>query len=104
MFISNFTLGVGEIYFLHLDIKTLINKINASKLINEDKKLLKTRIYSELLDEYIAFVELDKKYNILPKFLDIYPGTKSSEIEFKKITETGFSSSYDWFKNEFKPQ
>lgn len=102
MFISNFTIGIGETFFLHSDIKAMINKIDASKLIAEDKKLLKARIYSELLAEYMAFVEFDIKYNIAPKFPDIYPGGESKEIEFKKISETGFASSYEWFKKEYK--
>jgi len=102
MFISNFSIGIGEIFFLHGDIRTLITKIETSKLIPEDKNLLKARIYSEFLAEYMEFITLDRKHQITPKFPDIYQGTKLAEIEFKKISETGFGSSYEWIKKEYK--
>ena len=102
MFISNFTMGIGGIFFFHSDIKGVISKINASKLITEDKNLLKTRIYSELLAEYMAFIEFDIKHNIAPLFPDIYPGERTAEIEFKKLSDTGLSVTYKSFKKDFK--
>ncbi|WP_290834428.1 hypothetical protein [Flavobacterium sp.] len=102
MFISNFTMGIGGIFFFHSDISSLINKIKVSKLIKEDKDLLKTRIYSEFLAQYMAFIEIDIKHNIAPKFPDIYPSQKLAEIEFKKLSETGLNVTYKSLKKEYK--
>lgn len=99
LFLSQFTIGMNSISFFYDDIKILIQEINQSNLISEDKELLKKNIKRNLLSEYMAFIDfLDKHPLIVPPIplLNYY----NENIEFKLISKTKFREYFDWFKNE----
>lgn len=99
LFLSQFAIGLNPINLFHLELKTLIEEINTSKLINEDKSLLKKRIKRLFLDKYLTMMSLTQIYDFLKIPIPILYST-NKEIEFKTIAETEFGKHYEWFKNE----
>lgn len=102
LFLLNFA-TINPIFFLYSDIKTLIQEINQSKLLQEEKSLLKKRIKSNLLSEYMAFIlfldNSPSKYPPIP-LIDASRIMNDKGVEFKTINETNFREHYDWFKKE----
>ena len=100
LFLSEFTLGVNPIAFFYNDLKQLIEEISLSKLIEEDKQLLKKRIHREFLAEYLAFIKHVRYFKpIMTQIPILYSGKK---VIFKSISETEFGKNYDWFISELK--
>lgn len=102
LFLAEFTMEINSISFFYRDIKLLIEEINQSKLIPEEKELFKKRIKRTLLNEYMAFIDfLDKHPLIVPPIPILYDLQKKN-IEFKLLSQTNFRKHFDWFKNELK--
>lgn len=92
MFLYDFIIHNEEIYQLYSKIKPLIIHINNSKMIEEDKLLLKNRIKYELnIDKYIQ-INQEKSF---PK---IYMGEDIGRTQALK--ETYFGEFLDFFKKE----
>ncbi len=103
MFLSEFTLPMNRIISFYEKLKELIEEINQSKLINEDKKLLKKRIERSLLSEYLAFISFENKNSvIIPPIPLLYADFDKTDVQFGQISKTGFRKHYDYFRNEFK--
>jgi len=99
LFLSQFTIEINSISFFYEDIKILIQEINQSKLITEDKELLKKRIKKNLLSQYISFIEfMDNQPLIVPPIPVLY--NFQDKIEFKLLSKTNFRKYFDWFKSE----
>lgn len=99
LFLTKFTLNIHEVYFFYEDIKSLIQEINDSKLIDEEKLLLKKKIKRALLSEYLAFIDYEDKNPLLAiKIPNIYGF--QDEVEYLHISKTAFRQHYDYFKSE----
>lgn len=99
LFLSEFTIGINAVSFFYQDIKLLIQEINQSKLISEDKELLKKRIKRNLLSQYMAFIDfMDKHPSIVPPIPIVFD--LQEKIEFKLLSKTNFREHFDWFKSE----
>lgn len=101
MFLTEFTM-LSKVSFFYDKLKEIIEEINKSKLIEEDKQLLKKRIERSLLSEYLAFIDFeDKHINLIPPIPLLYQDIGKSEVEFGQISKTGFRKNYEYFKKEF---
>jgi hypothetical protein len=96
LFLNQFVSEIGVIPFFYDKIKILIEEINISKLIEEDKILIKNSIKRTFLAEYFSFI----------KFLDSHPpffmppipcimSSSNNNIEFKNFNHTPFRNHYD---------
>ena len=103
LFLTIFTMPLSEIHFFYNDIQRLIEEIDQSNLIFQDKALLKKRIKRQLLEEYFAFIDLMKpESSTAVPFPCLYQSSTKYELpakaEFKTLAETKFKDHYDWFK------
>lgn len=99
LFLSEFAFGINQVSFLYQEIKLLIQEINQSKLISDDKELLKKQIKRNLLSEYMAFIDfMDKHPLIVPPIPIVFD--LQENIEFKLLSKTNFREHFDWFKSE----
>jgi len=98
-FLTDFTIGFNPINFLYLDLERFITEINLSKLIEEDKILIKKKIRNLFLDKYMTIINMTKTYDFYKVLIPIYYNT-DGKVEFKNIAETEFGKHYDWFKKE----
>ena len=102
LFLTQFTSKLNQVNFFYSDLKSFIEEINNSKLIPEDKFLLKKQIERTFLLEYMRLVRILKSGSLLPPipmFLD-YP--RKEKIDFKSLGETDFAEHYDYFEQQFK--
>jgi hypothetical protein len=103
LFLYNFSFGINPVEFLYSDIKTLIIEINGSKLIEEDKNILKKEIYRNLVLEYVKFFEMDTDSVLsFPKIPFIYQDFNSDTVIWKRLSETSFNNHYNFFKKELE--
>jgi len=73
LFLSEFTIDLNEINFFNLELKNLTDEINISKLIQEDKSLLKKKIKRLFLDKYMTIMRFTKMYEFMKiKFPILY--------------------------------
>ncbi len=102
LFLLQFTLPIGPLPFFYNDLKEFIEEINKSKLIREDKILLKKQIQRTFLLQYLAIIRLHRQMGM--KFPAI-PISDYNEIpikfKFDQIANTKFNQNYDFFVNEF---
>lgn len=102
MFLSEFALPLSKVSSFYDKLKELIEEINHSKLILEDKQLLKKRLERTLLSEYLSFIEFEDKHpKIIPPIPLLFSDLGKSEVEFGQIGKTGLRKHYDYFKKEF---
>ena len=98
LFLNQFVLEIGDIPFFYDKIKILIEEINVSKLIEEDKILIKNSIKRTFLAEYLSFIQfLDSRP---PFFMPPIPylfNSSNINIEFKNFNHTPFRNHYDLF-------
>lgn len=94
-FFYSLTHYISPVNFFYDDVVKLINDIQDSKLILDDKLLLKKQIRDYILSQYLSFVELDKKHKFFPVVPYIPLGEKY--LKFVKLSETRFSEKYDVF-------
>jgi len=102
LFLTEFTIGVNSISFFYRDIKLLIEEINQSKLIPEERELFKKRIKRTLLNEYMAFIDFMDKHPLIVPPIPIIYDLQKEKIEFKLLSQTNFREHFDWFKSELK--
>lgn len=104
MFIYEFTIGF-DIKFNFIDVKQLVEQIDSSELIKNNKTILKKRIKRELhIQEYIAFVEFFDKNSgkiapLIPMTLESILKNNGQKVMFKSITDTSLKEPYEWYKN-----
>jgi len=106
-FLSEFTMGVNSVSFYYNDIKNLIQEINKSQLIDQDKELLKKKIKRLFLAEYFALIKLEKSTLSFRCGIPLYFNSHDifdmeREILVKNLSETSFSEHYKWFKKELE--
>jgi len=102
IFLTQFS-TINKIWFFHDDVKLLVQMINQSKLISEDKELLKKQIKRTFLAEYIALVKfMDNHPRQIPLIPIVCFSNLGWQYEYKSLNQTDFRNSYDWFKNEIK--
>lgn len=100
MFLSRFTI-LSKVSFFYDKLKYFIEEINDSKLITEDKVLIKKRLKMKLLVEYLSFVEFEGAHsNIMPPIPLLYADLSNEEIQFGQISKTDFSKHYEYFQKE----
>lgn len=94
LFLAGFSLPFNpDLEFYYNDIIDIIEEVNLSKMIKEDKILINKRIKHIFLRDYIAFFEYiqNHKKHIPPiPIIDPIKGT----IEFTQLSETGFKEYY----------
>lgn len=78
----------------------LIEEINKSNLIEVDKKILKSRIFDEILSDYMNFMKLDIKTNFSPLFPKINYSKTSEFVSYVKVSDILFLSTYNDLKSE----
>ncbi|PIF34318.1 hypothetical protein CLU81_4957 [Flavobacterium sp. 9] len=101
MFLSGFTM-LNKVSFFYDKLKGFIEEINHSKLISEDKELIKKRLTGSLLSDYISFIEFEDNYgNIIPPVPLLFADLNKSEVKFEHISKTDFRKHYEYFKKEF---
>lgn len=101
MFLSGFTI-LNKTSFFYDRLKDFIEEINHSKLILEDKDLIKKRIKGSLLSDYISFIEFEDKHeNIIPPIPLLYDDISKTDLRFAPISKTDFRKHYEYFKKEF---
>lgn len=100
LFLNDFAIGIGPIYFFYNDIIELIGEINSSKLIDEDKELLKKQIKRTFLLEYIALNNIQNKHNHLMLPIPLIFNSWQKDIEYKQLAETRFSQHLKFFNEE----
>lgn len=104
MFIYEFTIGF-DIKFNFIDVKQLVEQIDSSELIKNNKTILKKRIKRELhIQEYIAFVDFFDKNSgkiapLIPMTLESILKNNGQKVMFKSITDTSLKEPYEWYKN-----
>lgn len=96
LFLSDFTMGVSPIHFFYQDLKEFIIEIDDSKLIEEDKKLLKKQIKRTFVAEYLALINL-RTITLLPEIPLIFGNTNSRKIVYKRLTQTEFNQYSEFF-------
>lgn len=102
MFIYEFTVGL-EIKFIFIEIKELVQEINSSKLLEDNKRTLRKKIKKELnIREYIAFIEFynDSSGRFAPLLPMIFEGVLrgNNKVIFKSISDTSLKEPYYWYK------
>ncbi len=104
LFLSNFTIPICTVHFFYNDLKKLIEEINNSKLILEDKILLKKQIQRTFLSEYLEIIRLQKEKVIpYPAIPIVDFGIIPMEVKkFDQIANTEFSHHYKFFKKELE--
>jgi hypothetical protein len=106
MFIYEFTIGF-DIKFNFIDIKKLVQEINSSKLLENNKQILRKKIKKELcIEEYLAFIEFFDKNSghiapLLPMVFERFNIENDKKIIYKPITDTSLREPYDWYKKNF---
>lgn len=100
-FIYIFALNINPISFLYGDLKSLIEEINNSKLIQEDKLLLKNQIHRTFLSEYMELIRQMDKNRFYPPIPLIYNSIFSNEIKFELLSQTSFREHFTYFETEF---
>jgi len=105
LFILDFTIGF-DLKFCYDEIKMLIEEVNSSNLLDDEKTHIKKRIKSDLsIDKYIAFIDFfDKKdKNFIPFVPMVFDRLNNpNEVEYKSITNTSLKNPYKWFKQELE--
>ena len=76
-------------------LKNLIDEINNSKLIEDEKLLLIKRIEAKFLNDYFALIKYFDKHNSppIPNVITI-----DRKVEFKPLNESSFRNHYNLFK------
>lgn len=101
-FLNQFAFGISSVSYFYKKIIQLISEVNDSKLIEEDKILLKRHIFRTFLKEYMTFIETQLNYkNFMPPIPDEY-GFPIKNIEFKQLAETKFGEIYWELKAEYE--
>ncbi len=98
LFLSKYTIGVSNI-FRYNYLKELVEEIENSKLIEDDKIILKKRIKKEILLYYMSFISSEDSPTLQsPPIPYVFDYRNQDKIEFKKISDSSFREYYDWFK------
>lgn len=98
LFLNKLTLGVAVIPSFYDKIKSLIEEINVSNLIEDDKILIKKSIFRIFLADYIRFIEfLDTKPPFFMPPIPCLYTSSNNNIEFKNFNRTSFRNHYDLF-------
>ncbi|MGW8123820.1 hypothetical protein ACV07N_14275 [Roseivirga echinicomitans] len=95
MFLSQF---LGGVYtsFKYDRIRELVAEIEASKMLDEDKLMLKKTIKKDLVINYVSLIKSEDSWQEISPPFPILFNPNSDKIEFKNISETNFRNSYDW--------
>jgi hypothetical protein len=103
IFLSQFTVPIGAVHFFYGDLMKLIEEINNSKLIPEDKILLKKQIQRTFLLEYLEIIRLERKkiMSFPPIPIVDFSVMPAGIKKFDQITNTDFNHYYNSFKREF---
>ena len=102
-FLNSFSIGFTDTTFFYIEIRRLVEEIESSKLLDIEKQLLKKRIKSELLSEYMATIKfLDNEIYDFPK-IPMY-SISNIKLEFKELNKTTFRKDYDWFIQHLETQ
>ncbi len=97
LYLNQFTLSFNDFGSLYNQIQNLFVEINTSKLISEDKYFLQRRIKAEILQDYLSFIEKEKKYKIHEYEIPIMDEIPKP-ITYKYFHETEFAALYNWIK------
>jgi hypothetical protein len=100
IFLSSFTMQLNDISFFHNELMSLIQEINLSKLIDEDKMLLKKQIQRIFFRDYIMFIEFEDKNSFIPQLPILYRRPRESDLYFEKLSQTNFRSLYTELQKE----
>ncbi|MEZ4811540.1 MAG: hypothetical protein R2819_14365 [Allomuricauda sp.] len=102
LFLSQFMTGLfNKIKYDY--IKELIEEIDKSKLLEDDKFFLKRRIKKETLTEYISFIKFEKTSStITPPVPNLLDYKTQDNIAFKKISDSNFNEHYNWFETNLR--
>ena len=96
MFLSDFTFELSPINNFYNEVFQIIEEINLSKLIEDDKYLLKFEIERTLVGEYLAFVDSLDKHSFLTTPIPFFSMNKDN-CKFININKTDFRKYYDLF-------
>lgn len=104
LFLSHLTMPLGPVHFFYGDLKKLIEEINNSKLITEDKILLKKQIQRTFLTEYLEIMRLQiDKVVLFPPIPIVDFSRFAMEIKkFDHISNTEYGHYYEFFRKEFE--
>lgn len=102
LFLMDFITLISPVYFYYARVTDLITQVDNSKLIPEDKFLLKKRIRDEFLEDYIAMVGFMKSHrDMIPTIPDIYTNNDGT-IKFRSLADSNFASHWFWFEEHLK--
>lgn len=100
-FLTEFTFQYSPIQSHYGEILEFIREINLSKLIDEDKELLKKRIKRTLIGDYIAFIDFsDRNPSLITPPIPFISMDKL-DCKFIKINNTDFRKHYEIFNKVF---
>ena len=100
MFLTGYTFHLSDINFLQSEIASLVGEINLSKLIEEDKILLKKQIDRTFFQNYLSFIEFEDKHDFAPQIPILFRRPLESDIYFEKLSQTNFRNLYFVLKKE----
>lgn len=102
--LNGFLIGNFSITFFYDKINNLMDEIESSQLIDDDKEHLIKRVKQTFLNEYMSLVSFfEKNKNIIPPIPFVLG--YDNEAEFHYLTESeGFRKHYDIFTKRFSKQ
>lgn len=100
-FLNQFIFGISSVSYFYKKIEQLISEINESKLIEEDKILLKRHIFRTFLKDYMSFIETQLNHDFMPPVPDEF-SIPIDQVQFKQLAKTKFGEMYWNLKDEFK--
>ena len=100
MFLTRFTFHLNEIHSLLSEVASFVQEINLSKLIKEDKEILKKQITRTFFQNYIEFIEFEDNHDFVPQIPILYRRPTESDLYFEKLSQTNFRNLYHELKRE----
>ena len=97
-YLSNFMNGFNHVDSFYNKVLGFIKEVNDSKLIPDDKKMIKRKVSNKLIEHYMSFIDFHTNTTVqVPLIPNLY-NLNHKDIEYVNILETQISKRYDDFK------